>query len=858
MKLKSLLWLLAVSAAMSCSKEAADGDVPSETVPEALPEAFYTSEIEVKLSEEMAAEVEEESASGTPYTKSSHFGSLADRLGIISIEKIFTEDERFAERQHRAGLHQWYKVTIGPGSGPVTKAAGSLLDVPGILEAVPCRPVRKMAFDDPRFPSQWGLYQESGVDINVTDVWSGYTCGSDNVIVSVVDGGVTPGHEDLTVIPAGPGGSRNFISNSYSVSPDDHGYHVSGIIAATNNNSVGVCGIAGGDAANGIPGVKILSCQVFQGDEGGNFADAIRYGADNGAVISQNSWGNYYDLNEDGVVSGSELENAKNDRISGALKAAVDYFTDYAGCDNDGNQLPDSPMKGGVVIFAAGNENIPYGVPGSYERVIAVGSMDKYGRRSSFSNYGDWVDICAPGSDILSTVPDGYASMNGTSMACPHVSGVAALLVSYFGGPGFTNEMLKDRLLNGANRELGLKSIGPLLDALGSFTYGGTIPPDRVESYEAEGESGRIRFTWSVTADEDNTKAYGYLLMTSEDKDLLENADPKSLPEGIVWTTVFSGDKMVGEPIEGVLPGLDFSTGYSVCIIGFDYQNNYSEPSVIKTVSTSANSAPVISSAETGILEVRPFETVRRAYIVTEPDSHEMTVSFIPGSDAATFVEGVAEGEYVLAIVGNLADPGLYKAEITAVDEFGAGTSETVEYRILENRSPVIAGEPENMIFTSVGEEAVIDMTTLIADPDGEKLAWSISNSNPAVVHLTVSGNTVYATSRGFGNADVTVTGTDARGEYCSISFKIAVKNPDSPLELFPNPVTDYLNVRTMEIEDTRIRLISPSGKTVYDGTSPVGVFEPAVIDMREFAPGRYTAEISFGGNKYTRTVVKL
>lgn len=861
MKHHLLFCLIAVMALASCTKAVVEA--PDQGKPAAGPETMYTSEVEVKFTEEMAAQVEEDFAAGKIYTKSMPFNELVDELGITSVKRVFTEDERFVERQRRAGLHLWYRITVDSTKVPMTKAADCLAGIPGIQEAAPVHKVKRTSFNDPYYPSQWGLYQSSGVDINVVQVWEKYTCGSNDVIVAVVDGGVATGHEDLpTVIPGQRGGSRNFTNNTYNITPDDHGHHVAGVIAAASNNGRGVSGIAGGDAAKGISGVKILSCQIFQGESGAvNAPDAIRYGADNGAVISQNSWGSYYDWNEDGIVSGSELEYAKNDQISGSEKAAVDYFIDYAGCDNNGNQLPDSPMKGGVVIFAAGNENIPYGTPANYERIIAVGAIDKNGVRASYSNYGSWVDICAPGSDIMSTVIEGYARMDGTSMACPHVSGVAALLVSHFGGPGFTNEMLRDRLLGGANSSIinnTSRNIGPLLDAYGAFTYGGTTPPDKVEEYEAEGFGGIVNFNWKVTADEDNDKAYGYLLLASSDKSKLEGIDCSNIPEGVSHATVMVGDLNVGDEISGTVDGLEFSSDYFVCIVGYDYQKNFSEPSEIKSVSTTANNAPVVSSADDDPVEVRSFETFTRSYTVMDPDHHSINVSFEPGSEAASFEKGSAENEYVLSIVGNVVDPGTYEAKITVSDTYDATTTKTVVYKIMDNQAPQVIAEAENIMLTSSGQVREVDMTKLISDPDGEQLKWSISNSNPSAVHVNSSGNTVYVTALGYGNSKVTVTGTDSRNLQCSVSFSVLVKNPDSPLEVFPNPVSDYLNVRTMDEMDTHVVVTTSTGAVVYDETSPVSAFEPAVIDMRGCAPGQYTVRVNFGGSEYVRTVVKL
>lgn len=834
-----------------------------------MPDGLYTSEIDVKFTEDMAAAAEADFAAGKVYTKSDQFNEMVDRLGIVSVTRIFGEDERFAEREHRAGLHLWYRVKLERPSGvTMTKASEELSSIPGIQESSPVMRKKIADFNDPGFGQQWGLYQSSGIDINVSRVWEEFGTGSSDVIVSVIDTGVDLEHEDLAAnaIPAGRGGSMNFRGSAptSSITPGDHGTHVAGVISAVNNNNVGVSGIAGGDAAQGTGGVRLLSCQVGDNDAfDGNTEDAIRYAANNGALICQNSWGYNFDYDDNGVLSASEIAAARETQIGTALKAAVDYFIDYAGCDNAGNQLPDSPMKGGIVIFAAGNDAIQYGPPANYERILAVGSIDRNGSRSSFSNYGDWVDICAPGGDIYSTLPNNrYGSMSGTSMACPHVSGVAALLVSELGGPGFTNEMLWDRLVGGANSDaapsVAGRNIGPLLDAYGAFTYGGTTPPERVEDYTAEGFGGLIDFSWTVTADEDNGKAYGYFLLVSENRSLLENIDPSDIPSGVHYVTVPVGDLEAGDGMTGAVSGLEFATQYYVAIVGYDYQRNYSELSEIKEVATTQNNAPVIGTAETGAIELRSHETFTRSYTVADPDGHSIELNFTPGSAAATFPEGSTTDEYVLTIVGNAAEAGRYEAVISAEDEYGAVSTETIAYVILENHAPVAAAGGRDVMLQAMGQSSEVAMSELVTDEDGEQLTWSISNTAPTTVHASISSNTLYLTALSYGNAQVTITGTDCRGEKASATVNVIVKNPDSPLEVYPNPVSDYLSVRTMEEMDTRVMITTSTGATVYDETAPVSVFNPAVIDMRNCAPGQYRVYVSFGGNEYTRTVVKL
>ena len=481
---------LIATAGLLIACRAEEPVVEPESAPaEANPDLFYIpGRVSVQFDDATTRMVEEALAQGQP-TKVSALDGLLEDLGIKSLRRVFPDAGEWEPRTRKAGLHRFYYVEFDD-EVPVTKAAGSLAEVPGIVSVTPQLPVRSRAFNDPYFSSQWHFYNTryKDVDINVQPVWEQFTVGSDKVIVSVVDEGVNLNHEDLAgnVIPcyADGTGSYNFNNDTPTVVPTQgHGTHVAGVIAATSNNGLGVAGIAGGDAQKGISGARILSCQIF--DLYGAQPDiyqAIKHGADHGAVILQCSWGFSPDLDHDGFTTDDEIALYRSYTIDDLpeYKAVLDYFIKYAGCDNDGNQLPDSPMKGGVAIFASGNDNFDYDPLVSYEPLIAVGAFGATGNKASYSNYGDWLDIAAPGGDgkqgiystLLGNSSYGGSDWQGTSMACPHVSGVAALLVSYFGGPGFTAEECRARILRGARANFfdSSRYIGKKLDAYGAFT----------------------------------------------------------------------------------------------------------------------------------------------------------------------------------------------------------------------------------------------------------------------------------------------------------------------------------------------------------------------------------------------------
>lgn len=493
MKKIHLIFLIPVLFAASCSKVDLQEPEVTETSEET---ASYLQEgvLRVKFDEKTVSRIENIGAE--------EFMKEIAGMGVYSMERLFPDAGEMEPRQRASGLHLWYKLYYKKGIVTGTKAVEA---VSGMFEGAVVEQPRHIKpatipFNDPYSSSQWNLYNPGtlagsvrGVDINAAPVWE-YTGGVPDVIVNVVDSGIDLNHPDLAgvVIPGGPDGSKNFVDGNYVISDNFHGTHVAGVIAAINNNGIGVSSIAGG--LDGKGGVRILSSQIFKDDEETSksaesdaTAQAIVWGANHGALISQNSWGYEYESEED-------AKKANNPK---SIIEAIDYFIKYAGCDVNGNQV--GLMKGGLVVFAAGNESWSIGHPADYEKVLAVGAVGPSGKRATYSNYGPWVDICAPGGDIevfkkneamILSLGNGktYYYAEGTSMACPHVSGVAALMISLFGGKGFTNDDLWKMLVGGANSSYGSsENIGPMLDADGSRQlYGKETAPKINASYHGD------------------------------------------------------------------------------------------------------------------------------------------------------------------------------------------------------------------------------------------------------------------------------------------------------------------------------------------------------------------------------------
>lgn len=367
----------------------------------------------------------------------------------------------------------------------------------------------ELPFDDPHLGKQWNLINNggngaiAGADVGVKDAWR-LTGGDPSIVVAIFDCAVNNIHADLSKAvwineaeKEGTSGQDddgngyiddvygfNFVSCNLNKKPVKgnrldwskgygHGTHVGGIIGAVNGNGKGVSSIAGGTGSN--DGVRLMSCQIFEGSNATSDAQsaaAFIYAADNGACIAQCSYGNfnvirtdeeYINGNEDKKIAGASLENA-----------ALLYFMDPANSNHES-------LEGNIAVFAAGNHSNPYSCyPGALPYVLSVTAFCRDFMPGSYTNYGPGCKIAAPGGEVIGTsdvsgmilstgvsnaatqspavenngrYDYNYVYMQGTSMACPHVSGVVALGIAYAKklGKRFTREEFTSMLLTSVN-----------------------------------------------------------------------------------------------------------------------------------------------------------------------------------------------------------------------------------------------------------------------------------------------------------------------------------------------------------------------------------------------------------------------
>ncbi len=741
--------------------------------------------VNVKFNDELVEIIERHKADVavlSVQTKSAD--SPFSRVALTKMERLFPYAGKFEARTRAEGLHKWYKLYLDEDFS-LAQAEVLLHDAEGV-EHVEFSPMLKAnfgfatlaipvgiqtradetayVFDDPLLPSQWHYINDGsksgmvkGSDINVASVWEDYLPGNPEVIVAITDGGIDAGHVDLVdnlwKDPQTGSIGRNFVDNNSVITAHDHGTHVAGTVAAVNNNGIGVSGVAGGDKARGIPGVKLMSCQIFKynpntgKDKNGDSVAAIKWSADNGAVISQNSWG--YDKDID-VVFESD-------------KAAINYFNKYAGFDENGVQV--GPMAGGLVIFAAGNDNVNYGSPAMYDGCVAVAAIGADYKKAYYSCYGSWVDICAPGGDaekgyeIYSTLPnDSYGRMQGTSMACPHVSGVAALIVSNLGGPGFTADKLRELLVDSASEEVlkyNTQAIG-----LGLVSAANAVAGDRPTDHHisVDGSSSVImragqtrEFTFSIKNPTGHNLSY---TLTPEIEGVSVKKNPTKPGKSLIVTV--DGPKVVGQ-----------------------------------------------SWQEDKVLDFRLSVSCEK-------------------------------------------EPG----EVHFVD---------FTVTINANKVPYMLKELEGLVVDKLGKATKLALNDYFFDPDGDPLTYTVEESK--LGKFEIVGNEVKFTAKEFGAEEIEVTAKDIFGAPVSATFTLLVRDGESrSVDIYPNPVVDYLYVRGSSKEEFSIKIYNTSGACVFEDTAKSEPFEPAKFDLIKLPGGTYTVIVTEKNNKFevTQKIAKI
>ena len=781
-------------------------------------------------------------------------------------------------------------------------------------------------FNDPLYDKQWNLHNDGNIgnytdgtgkhvtssiahaDINAEAAWR-QTTGDPSVIIAVVDGGIDIHHEDLqgsiwinkneipdNGIDDDNNGyiddvyGYNFTEDNALITPTRHATHVAGIIAARNNNAKGISGIAGG---NGNPdtGVRLMCCQIFRNNPNHDPSDkyssetigtgdrnreaaAIVYGANNGAVISQNSWG--YDR----IMK----------QTPQVIKDAIHYFNTYAG----GNKTDKPLMQGGLVIFAAGNDatSAP-SMPSAESSVVSVSSFNPDFSASWYTNYGSWTDISAPGgskpvkelyplqdgqptSAILSTVPattanpnGGYAYMQGTSMATPHVSAIAALIVSKYGNGRFTAKQLRERLLTGVRpidynkylTEIYRNSMGSgYADALVALTdYDPEITPAAsfFLANQAKPDYGKISIAWTSKNNGADGSLQKYVLYCSKypittanytNKDILAYNSPAQ----------FATEN---QTFQYTVTHLDNNTEYYFGILAEARNGHKSTLSVLpNSIATLNNTPPQITpDIESERITLAGNDTRDITLHIEDHENHKWTVAFST-VDRLRIVR--TNSGVKIHIEAKQYMPGIYPVTVTARDEFGAKSSYKFIIEVVADKIPSMKIQARK-IRLRLGECRQIDLREITDDEDVYSVRYELMNSEDQGTDTFVKDGRMNVAGSKWGQRQIHIKATDKHGQSGTMIFDVFVYRNEGIYSLFPTMTTGMLYLKVGDTIDGHVKwqIRNVAGKLVkanaFDTSSLDADKRTYPMDVSSLTVGQYSLYITCQGKTYQEMFIK-
>ena len=912
---------IATLVCLSCSDELPSGQ-SQQSGPGVALKNVIPGVVCIQLSEELADRLSDADNGAETRVIQSNLTRSADAIKLYSIEPVFRVGGKFEARQRRWGLHRWYKVRFD-NEIPVSNAINMLNREPDVEWVDPVYPLylegesawplslptsgarisnAALPFDDPLLGKQWSLHNDAslnkdfviGADVNVFEAWK-VTTGTPNVIVAVLDHGVYVNHEDLVdavyVNVAERDGASdvdddgngyvddvygyNFVEDHPHVYKDtnDHGTHCAGIIGARSNNGIGIAGVAGGDGTPGT-GIRLMSCQSI-GIEASNSAPAFIYAADNGAVIANCSWMMPVDPYE---------------RLPRYMEDAMNYFIQYAGCDDDGKQWDGSPMKGGLIVAAAGNDGqtIKH-YPAAYEPVVAVASYGPQMKAAWYTSHGKWVDICGPGGDamyqgdygdILSAVKpsadnggESYLTKFGTSQASPHVAGVAALVVSAKGGKGFTNEDCKKRILN-ALRPFDINMQNPTMEnmlgrgyidaarALDDNQHKRPLPT----KLTVQALSDRIILSWKISADEDDGIATTYRIYYSETAftaaDFTQSSSADSLDvssaKSLLYVDVFTGSKKVDETYAFTLDRLKADQTYYFAIVPVDRWGLTAEP--VFAEGRTENKLPYIENLPTAPLQVSNLKQVELDLTVVEPDGHQWVCNLVD-DDLGCTLQRI--GDVLHLIIRAVHPQGEYAVNIHFRDELGAETTLQIPYVVVAAALSEVSSLPVTFAMLTTDLPLGIALSPYFSLAQDQQVSYTCMYSEQGIVHAEVYQDMLKITPLAPGIVRLTVQATDMRNNRQQQQFTLRVTETATTEEPFvygtyPSLLRDLLYVQLSEnSREAQVVIRTTSGCEVLRTMLKPDENLVATVQVGRLAPGVYKLEIVSSAGTYKQTIMK-
>ncbi len=936
---KFILSALIFLSLASCQKDQniisdynTDKDIPNIQENEAQIKGL----LNVKLSYEIIDNIDTKKNELTVPTGSSELDELLDQLNATGARRVFPYAGRHESRQVDAGLNRWYTLKFDASrqarSNDLVRHSPFVDYYEGVYRPIlnnykitkarniKERRSRVSPFNDPLFHKQWNMHNDgsvgifedgdktiysstAGADINIVPAWQ-ESVGDPSVIVSIVDGGIDINHEDLInnlwvnegEIP-GNGidddnngyiddvNGYNFVDNNGVIIAHDHGTHVAGVIAATNNNGIGVSSIAGGDGSSNT-GVKVMSCQIFKPNPNYDPEDpdseqtlttetyedcaaGIVYGANNGSLISQNSWG-----------YGPFVKTPK------VIAEAIQYFRNNAGMNT-----PQPLMKGGVVIFAAGNDEMSYeSAPSADPGVISVCSYAPDFAASWFTNYGSWVSIAAPGgwmalkgkygpengeftSAILSTTNNnGYGYMQGTSMACPHVSGIAALILSKYGSNDFTSQELTTRLLSGVkpinpNSYISNKhqngfgrGFADALIALEDLDMTMTPATPMFIEEKTEVDYSSIKLTFGASSFEIDKKVELYRLYFSEKELTIDNYNKED--SEIYCTELISSFYDQDEEFSIIYSRLEHSTRYYCALEATSRNGNTSGPVFYEDgITTTVNLSPIITVEGEDCSEytIAGNDQIKVRLKVEDPDNHYWDFD-VNHSTTTTYKR---DGDYIdLTVTANRFHVGKYTITTTVRDEHEGEASYSFNVIVVKDAYPTLIDKNKSF-DVALSHGSIFDLNEFFTDEDISSLTYTLDSVSHSNLDACIEGNKLVIKPRQKGYNEITIAAIDKHLQKSKYTIPAFVYDNPGIYSIFPTIAESVIYIKVGPDVDGDMNFVirNVNGEVAMrqkHNTNDISAEKRTVVmNIANLFPGKYYVTLSNNGSDFKDSFVK-
>ena len=528
-------------------------------------------------------------------------------------------------------------------------------------------------------------------------------------------------------------------------------------------------------------------------------------------------------------------------------------------------------MKGGVVIFAAGNDGLDYrSFPGAYAPVVAVASMAPDWKSAYYSNRGDWVDITAPGGDahypqgeVLSTLSKkitgkDYGYMQGTSMACPHVSGIAALIVSHFGRQGFTNVECQQRLL-GALKAQNIDALTGFpgrmgrgyIDASAVFAENKGKAPAKVSQINVDEVSFvTANISWAAVSDEDDGTPVEYNVYLSEKE--ITDANAKDVHYAKINATGYAPGAKMFLP----LSALTENTSYHIAIEAVD-RWGLKSGLTMGQFKTKKNNPPVLTLSTDKKIRVSALTKETFSVTFSDPDQQKVSINVAGETRGVSYQ---VSGDKVIFSLRAVAPVGHHEIKVTATDVLGAKTELTIPFEVYTYKAPAFIASLGNHVV-GMGQSTMIEVAPSLEKSDGVTITYKASVADGSIASAAIAEDGKL-TIRGLktGTTQVQVEASDGISTPVQTSIPVrVVKDASEPVySVYPIPATTELNiVLNPAIQRANIQIYSLSGVKALDRDYTVAGIGKVKLLVKNLAPGAYTLRVQSAQGSYTKAFVK-